>query len=121
MVKKDVDEKELFEVLEKVGLKGWVNSLPNKINTKMSEGGANLSGGQKQRISIARAILKNPAVILFDEPTSTLDKDFVSQIDSLIDECFKDSTKIIISHHDCYKNAKHLKIENKRIVELKNE
>jgi len=121
MVKKDASENELFEVLEKVGLSNFVNTLPNNINTNMSEGGANLSGGQKQRISIARAILKNPAIILFDEPTSTLDKDFVSGIDNLIDECFANSTKIIISHHYCYKNARYLKIENKKIIEFKHE
>jgi len=120
MVKKDANENELLEVLEKVGLSDFVHSLPDNINTKMSEGGANLSGGQKQRISIARAILKNAPIVLFDEPTATLDKDFVSQIDALMDECFSDSTKIIISHHDCYTNARYLKIENKKIVELEN-
>ncbi|WP_084593278.1 ABC transporter ATP-binding protein [Halarcobacter anaerophilus] len=118
---KNADEDELLNVLEKVGLLFWFKSLERGFQTVLSEDGQNLSGGQKQRLAIARVILKKPSIVIMDEPTSSLDKDFIKVMDGLIDENFKESTKIIISHHFCYKNAKYLKIKDKKIVELKDE
>ncbi|WP_072681576.1 ABC transporter ATP-binding protein [Arcobacter sp. LA11] len=114
---KSCDDSILLHALEKVGLLSWYKTLENGLETQLSEDGKNLSGGQKQRLSIARLILQNPSVVVMDEPTSSLDKGFVEIIDSLIDENFNESTKIIISHHDCYKNARVLKVENKNIKE----
>lgn len=115
---KSCDDKTLIEVLEKVGLLSWYKTLEKGLDTKLNEDGQNLSGGQKQRLSIARLILQNPSIVIMDEPTSSLDKNFIEVIDSLIDKNFEDSTKIIISHHDCYKNAKFLKIEDKTVKEI---
>ena len=119
IAKKDISDEVLINVLKKVGLNLWFENLPKALNTMLSEGGQDLSGGQKQRLSIARLILKNPSILVMDEPTSSLDKEFVKIIDNLIDENFKDSTKIIISHHDCYENAKYYKLENKTIKNVK--
>ncbi|XPV69128.1 MAG: ABC transporter ATP-binding protein [Halarcobacter sp.] len=116
---KKIEDKILLEVIEKVGLTPWFEGLPLGLESVLSEDGQSLSGGQKQRISIARQILKNPSILIMDEPTSSLDKEFVELMDALIDENFKDSTKIIISHHYTYKNARYLKVENKTIKELK--
>lgn len=121
IAKKNVSIEELFLVLEKVGLKHWYENLPNGFETILSEDGVSLSGGQKQRLSIARVILQNPSIIIMDEPTSSLDRNFVELIDELIDINFRDSTKIIISHQNYYKNAKYYKIENKIITRIENE
>ena len=118
---KDTKDEELIEVLEKVGLDLWFKNLLNGLDTILNEDGQGLSGGQKQRLSIARIILKNPSIVLMDEPTSSVDKEFVEIIDELIDINFKDSTKIIISHQNYYKNAKYYKIENKTIIRIDNE
>jgi ATP-binding cassette, subfamily B, bacterial len=121
IAKKNASIEELFLVLEKVGLKHWYENLPNGFETILSEDGVSLSGGQKQRLSIARVILQNPSIIIMDEPTSSLDRNFVELIDELIDINFRDSTKIIISHQNYYKNAKYYKIENKTITRIENE
>lgn len=121
IAKKNTTVEELVLVLEKVGLKYWYENLPKGLDTILSEDGVSLSGGQKQRLSIARVILQNPSIIIMDEPTSSLDKNFVEIIDELIDTNFKDSTKIIISHQSYYKNAKYYKIENKTITRIENE
>ena len=118
LANKSCDDSALLVALEKVGLLSWYETLEKGLDSRLSEDGKNLSGGQKQRLSIARLILQNPSIIVMDEPTSSVDKGFIEIIDSLIDENFKESTKIIISHHDCYKNARFLNIENKNIKEL---
>ncbi|MCS7181437.1 MAG: ABC transporter ATP-binding protein/permease, partial [bacterium] len=67
------DDKRFKEVIEKVGISKFINELPEKENTLLGEKGVNLSGGQKQLISIARAIYKNPEILIFDEATASLD------------------------------------------------
>lgn len=76
------------EMLEKVGLKGYENRYPNE-----------LSGGEKQRIAIARALIKNPRIILADEPTGNLDTKTTSQVLSLLKELSKERLVIIVSHN----------------------
>lgn len=76
----------------------YIMSLPNKYDTMIGEGGINLSGGQKQRLAIARALLKNSKIILFDEATIALDNDNQSKIKQAIDNLVKDHTIIIVAH-----------------------
>lgn len=121
VAKKEASNQELIEVLNKVGLFSWFVTLENGLETSLCEDGANLSGGQKQRLSIARAILQNPSIVIMDEPTSALDKEFIKEMDSLIDENFDESIKIIISHTNIYKNATYYKIENKTIKRVEDE
>ena len=76
----------------------YINTLPDKYNTKLGEGGVNLSGGQKQRLSIARGLTKESKVILFDEATSALDNNSQEYIKSAIDNLVKDHTVVIVAH-----------------------
>ena len=68
-----IDYSQIDEILEKVSLDSWVKSLPDGVETRLSEAGGKLSGGQKQRIGIARALYRNVSVLLLDEATSALD------------------------------------------------
>ncbi len=76
----------------------FVTHLPDGINTMIGDGALTLSGGQKQRIAIARAVLKNPDILLFDEATSALDNISEKHIQASIDDLMKEHTVIIIAH-----------------------
>lgn len=89
---------EIKNAVKAVGLDSFIEGLPRGYDTVLEEGGANLSGGQKQRLSIARALLRNSDILLFDEPTSSLDSQSESEIVSLIDEVMGSKTIITIAH-----------------------
>ena len=98
--KQKIDQTRLKKVLKDTNLNSLINSLPNKINTKVGERGSRLSGGQLQRISIARALYRKTELIIFDEPTSALDEDNEIKILNIIKNISKskNSTIMIISH-----------------------
>ncbi len=76
----------------------FINKLPNKYNTLITERNLNFSGGQIQRIAIARAILGNPIILLLDEATSALDADSEAEVQKGLNQAMKDRTVIIIAH-----------------------
>ncbi len=76
----------------------YIESLPDKYDSVIGENGINLSGGQRQRIAIARALLKNSKIILFDEATSSLDNESQFYIQKAIDNISADCTVVIIAH-----------------------
>jgi ABC-type multidrug transport system fused ATPase/permease subunit len=77
---------------------GFISKLPNGYDTVVGERGVRLSGGQKQRISIARAFLANPAILLLDEPTSSVEPDLEASIIAALDRLMTGRTTVLTSH-----------------------
>ena len=101
--KEDASPERVLEVLEKVRLLEWVNSLPDSINTTLGEGGSRLSGGQKQRIAIARSLYKGARVLLLDEATSSVDIAAEREINTMLCELKSvqnDLTILSIAHRE---------------------
>lgn len=86
------------EACKRVGLHDYIVSLPNGYNTVLSENAANFSGGQKQLLAIARALLSNAEILIFDEVTSALDAILVERIKEVFDNLKQDHTIIIVTH-----------------------
>jgi subfamily B ATP-binding cassette protein MsbA len=93
-----IGRKDVIEALERVQLGQLVASLPRGIDTELAERGATLSGGQRQRLAIARAIVRNPQVLVLDEPTSALDAETETEVVKAIDSASIGRTTIIITH-----------------------
>jgi ABC-type transport system involved in Fe-S cluster assembly fused permease/ATPase subunit len=91
-------ETEIEHAIDLAHLRGFINSLPDGGQTVVGERGLKLSGGEKQRVAIARTILKNPAILVFDEATSSLDSYSEQQIMTAINEVSKDNTSLVIAH-----------------------
>ncbi len=93
-----LDEEKVIESLKKANAWDFVSELENGIYTKIDEFGSNLSGGQRQRIAIARAIYKDPKILIFDEATSALDNESEMKISQAIQKISKDKITLIIAH-----------------------
>lgn len=97
MAKPTASDAELKAVLEKVNLLGFLEEQEG-LSTKLAEGGSNLSGGQRQRLAIARALLHDTPVYLFDEAASNIDAESEELIMEVVRELAKDRTVLLISH-----------------------
>ena len=97
MAKSDAEDSELWQVLEKTKLADFLRGEKG-LDTLLVENAANLSGGQKQRLALARALLHDSAVYIFDEATSNIDADSENDIMEQIFELAKNKTVIVISH-----------------------
>lgn len=119
MGKFDANEREINEALKKANLYDFVQSLPEKLQTNVGEGGAFLSGGQKQRLALARTIITNPEIYIFDEATSNIDVESEEKIWKAIYELAENKTVIVISHRLAnVKNADNIYVLDKgNIVE----
>lgn len=93
-----VSHESVTDVINRVGLKELVESLPEGLNTQILENGGGLSGGQRQRIAIARALLRNPKIILLDEATSALDTESQRQVQEAIDAMMGRCTVVMVAH-----------------------
>ena len=98
LANKNVSTEQMEEALRRANILDFVNSLPDKLNSKLGENGVKLSGGQKQRIAIARALCRKSKIILFDEATSALDNQNQQIIKDTIFELAKDHTVVVIAH-----------------------
>ncbi len=95
---RDVSDRQLWEVIRMARLEKVIEALPNGLDTSIGEHGSKLSGGQRQRISIARAIIRNPRVIIFDEATSALDSETEREIQAAIDSLAHGRTTFMVAH-----------------------
>ncbi|QZY55878.1 ABC transporter ATP-binding protein/permease [Crassaminicella profunda] len=98
MGKYDATEEEMMEVLKKVNLYDYVLSLKNGLQEEIKEGGSNLSGGQRQKLALARALLYDSEIYIFDEATSSVDVESEDDIMKVIYQLGKTKTVLIISH-----------------------
>lgn len=94
----NVDEERLEEVIRAANLKELVDSLPEGLDTRVGEHGGKLSGGQRQRISIARALIRDPKVIVLDEATSALDSISEKLIQEAVNNLTRGRTTFIVAH-----------------------
>lgn len=94
----DATKEELIQSLKKANAWGFVKVCPKGLDTEIGERGIKLSGGQKQRMSIARAILKNPEILILDEATNALDSESEMLVQDALERFMKDRTVIIIAH-----------------------
>ncbi len=98
LVKKNATDEELWEVLKRASFDTDVKAMPKGLDTKVGETGVKLSGGQRQRLAIARALLKQSKIILFDESTSSLDNFAQSKIQESIENMKGQHTIVIVAH-----------------------
>ncbi|ABO17666.1 ABC transporter ATP-binding protein [Prochlorococcus marinus] len=91
-------KEEVIESARKANAHNFIQKLPEKYETEITERGSNFSGGQIQRIAIARAILGNPSILLLDEATSALDAESESEVQQGLNRAMKDRTVIVIAH-----------------------
>ncbi len=109
LAKADATDEEIWDSIKKASLDEFIESLPKKLDTKVGESGIKLSGGQKQRLAIARALLRNSNIIIFDESTSSLDNFAQEEVKKSIDGLKGKSTIIIVAHRlSTIKNVDHI-------------
>ena len=114
----NADDKALWEVLEKTNLADFLRS-ENGMDTALSENAANLSGGQRQRLALARALLHNTPIYIFDEATSNIDADSENEIMKQITRLAETKTVILISHRlaNCVDSDVIYAMENGTVIE----
>ena len=96
--KPDATHEEVVKVAKKACCHEFIMSLPKQYETVIGEGGASLSGGERQRISIARAMIKNAPIIIFDEATANVDPENEDKLQIAMEELTRDRTVIMIAH-----------------------
>ena len=94
----NASDKEIIDALKIANAWEFVKTLPNGIETNIGDSGNKLSGGQKQRLSIARAVLKNPPIMILDEATSALDTESEQLVQNALENMMKNRTSIVIAH-----------------------
>ncbi|RXJ96031.1 ABC transporter ATP-binding protein [Arcobacter sp. AHV-9/2010] len=109
----DIDDNKIYEALKIAQMDDVLKNMPNGIDTIVGKMGVRLSGGQRQRLSIARMILANPSVVIFDESTSALDVQTETNLFKELKEFLKDKTVITIAHRlSSVKNASKIYVLN---------
>ena len=94
----DATDEEVIEAAKAANADAFIRDLPQGYDTQIGERGLNLSGGQRQRMSIARAILKNPRILILDEATSALDTESEKVVQAALDKLMVGRTSFVIAH-----------------------
>ena len=117
--KPDATMEEIIEAARKANALSFIESFPDKFNTMVGDRGIQLSGGQRQRIAIARDVLKNPAILILDEATSSLDSESEHLVQEALDKLMQGRTSFVIAHRlSTIRNAdKIIVIENGKVKE----
>lgn len=117
--KRDASDEELWAALESANAADFVRHLPVKLDTHVGERGVKLSVGEKQRVSIARALLRNPPVLLLDEATASVDTETERQIQEALERLMAHRTSFVIAHRlSTVRNAGRIYVmEHGRIIE----
>jgi ABC-type multidrug transport system fused ATPase/permease subunit len=115
----DANEQQILDAAQKANAWEFISSFPDGLNTQVGDRGIQLSGGQKQRIAIARAIIKNPTILILDEATSALDSESEKLVQDALDKLMEGRTSFVIAHRlSTTKNAdKILVIQKGEIIE----
>jgi ATP-binding cassette, subfamily B, bacterial len=98
IAKRDATDEEIWQVLEAANAKAFVERLPELLDTQVGERGVRLSVGEKQRISIARALLRNPPILLLDEATASVDTETERLIQEALERLMVNRTSLVIAH-----------------------
>ncbi len=94
----DASEEEIWDAVRAANAEAFIRALPDEIETKVGDRGLMLSGGQRQRIAIARALLKNPSILILDEATSALDTESEKIVQDALDKLLVGRTAFVIAH-----------------------
>lgn len=113
----DATEEEIWEAIRAANAEDFIKNLPQGLETMAGDRGVVLSGGQRQRISIARAILKNPKILVLDEATSALDTESEKVVQDALDKLMVGRTAFVIAHRlSTIKNADHILVLNEGCI-----
>jgi ABC-type multidrug transport system fused ATPase/permease subunit len=96
--KPSATDSEIIEAAQKANALEFIDRFPDKLDTVVGERGTQLSGGQRQRIAIARAVLKNPKILILDEATSSLDSESERLVQDALEKLMIGRTSIVIAH-----------------------
>ncbi len=94
----DASDEQIWAAAEKAGLREWLESIAEGLDTQAGERGSSISGGQRQRVAIARAILKDAPIVLLDEPTSNLDLETELGVMGAVRRLCEGRTTLTIAH-----------------------
>jgi len=115
--KQDASAKEIRNAADIANAHEFIKELPKQYETNIGDGGNKLSGGQKQRLSIARAVLKNPPIMILDEATSALDTESEQLVQTALEKMMKNRTSLVIAHRlSTIQNADNIVVLRKGII-----